>query len=145
MKKNPASEPFFCLCETCGGIEFVEQSQISGKEFNELLPNGDIKRRNSYLTSRYDSEFFCVDCAGDSTLIQIPFSYADKKMRKAVAKMTPQERKNFIERYKMVKAIEDDGKSSSLSNFIPTLFSIAVGIIALNIGLMALSGIKVVK
>lgn len=144
-------EQYFCICENCSGLEWVESSDITGKEYNELKPNGDLAKKNNMTTSLYDTFFACCDCAGDSHLTPIPFSYADKNMRKKIFKMSAKERINVIERYKILKGLEDKQPQINLLNqnliggFVSILFGCAIASAALGVAVKSLKEIEIIK
>jgi hypothetical protein len=122
---------FFCCCDNCGSLEFIETIKNSeGKteeRVNELTREGEMKfpwkidiyvfikfsemkmnekrfyEKKKWFNEKYDV-IICFDC--EKRLNPIPFSEIDKKQRIDIFFMKPEDRIQFAKNYKMVKVIE---------------------------------------
>jgi hypothetical protein len=122
---------FFCCCDSCGGIEWIETIKNNeGKteeRVNELTREGEMKfpwkidiyiftkfsemkmnekrfyEKKRWFNEKYD-DIICFDC--EKRLNPIPFSEIDKKQRMDIFFMKPEDRIQFAKNYKMVKVIE---------------------------------------
>lgn len=124
-------QQFFCCCEECGSIEWVEivkkDDDKTEERVNELNRFGEMKipwkidvyvynkfsemkinekrfyEKKRWFNEKYE-DIICFNC--EKRLNPIPFSEIDLKQRKDIFFMKPEDRILFAKNYKMVKVIE---------------------------------------
>lgn len=122
---------FFCVCQNCGGTDWVETIKNSCGEdeerVNELMPDGEMRyywkidiyvydkfsemtmgekrfyEKKRWFNDKYE-DIICFNC--EKRLNPIPFSDIDKKQRIDIFNMKPEDRIQFAKNYKMAKVIE---------------------------------------
>jgi hypothetical protein len=123
---------FFCICD-CSSIEWIENVKLTNsrkpkdtvERVNWLTKEGEQKYpwridihlynvfskmnikekrfQNKWISYDYE-DLICNSC--ENRLQPIPFKDIDKKMRISIFNMSPEERINFAQNYKMLKVIE---------------------------------------
>ena len=125
MKKNSV---YFCICDNCGSISWLDIDDDDNPAYNRLLLDGEtyIKknaldmmryyvRRNALTPRRTTANlskavqgqgyiYFCSEC--EKPLHPISCKSISLTLRKKIARMKTNERKDWAKNYSMVKELE---------------------------------------
>lgn len=116
MIKKRKDKGYFCLCEKCGNISWMDES-VDGAVFNCLEIDGTMLIPRDFISvtinqaefkqalgKKLFSEFTCAIC--ERKVNPIGFSKVRLDMRKNIVKMSPEQRKEWLGNFKMVEELE---------------------------------------
>lgn len=94
-------EKFFCICEDCGSVEWIDDNGKGNslEQEGEMLENQDI-----YLSDK----LFCFEC--ENPLKPISFNQIKKAQRKKIWKMGEKTRIKLVKSLKILNKIEKDNE-----------------------------------
>lgn len=102
---------YFCCCDNCGGLDWMDFNQEDEEILNFLEENGEVSYEQDVEDA--NDELLCSDC--EKPLKPILFSEVSKSWRIKLYKMKPEERIGWTNNFwtiKKLKEINEDEKES---------------------------------